>query len=134
MEGRIKRIYRELYFPIHRCVGWFPRRCSYSSKNHYSFKHKYTISNMDLVGHSKRFLNVTCSAPGRTHDARLLLLTKVFSEIQSGRAIPLQYLDLGEGLGEISLVTIGYTAFLLIYLAVESFPREKRSKKALFSM
>ena len=103
-------------------------------KNHYSFKHKYTISNMGLVGYSKRFLNVTCSAPDGTHDARLLLLTNVFSEIQFGRAIPLQYLDLGEGLGEISLVTIGYTAFFLIYLAVERFPREKRSKEALFLM
>ena len=67
-------------------------------KNHYSFKHKYTISNMYLVGYNKRFLHDTCNGSGSTHNARLFRLIKVFSEIQSGRVIPQQYLDLAEGL------------------------------------
>ena len=38
-------------------------------------------------------------------------VTKLFSEIESGRAIPQQYLDLREGLGDNPLVTIVDTAF-----------------------
>ena len=59
MEGRTKKIYGELFLPMYRCVGWFPRPCSYSPKSQYSFKHKYNISNMDLVGYTKRFLHVS---------------------------------------------------------------------------
>ena len=87
---------------------WFPCQCSYSSKKS---KHKYITSNIGLFGYKKRFLHDTCNAPGSNHGARLLRLTKVFSEIQSERAISQQYLDLGEGLGEIPLVTIGDTTF-----------------------
>ena len=56
------------------CIGsWdgFHVHVSTRLKNHYSFKHKYTISSMGLVGYNKRFLHVTCNAPGSTHDARL---------------------------------------------------------------
>ena len=47
---------------------------------------------MGLVGYNNRFFHVTCNAPCSNHDARLLRLTKVFSEIQSGIAIQQQYL------------------------------------------
>ena len=103
-------------------------------KNHYSFTHKYTISNMGLVGCNKRFLHVTCNVPGSIHDTRLLCLTNVFSEMQSGRAIPQQYLHLGEGLGEILLVTIGETAFPQFTWLLIAFPESKDPKKPYFNV
>ena len=103
-------------------------------KNHYSLKDEYTISNMGLVRYKKRFLHVTCNAPGSTHDARLLRLTKAFSEIQSRRTIPLQYLELGEGLGEMPLVTIGDTAFPKFARLLKAFPESKDPKKHYFNV
>ena len=101
-------------------------------KIHYSCKHNYTVSNIGLVGYNKRFFHVTCNAPGSTRDARLLRLTKVFSEIQSGRAIPQQYLDLEEGLGEIPLVTVKDTAFPQFAWLLKTFPESKDRKKHSF--
>ena len=37
-------------------------------KNYYSFKNKYTVSSMRLIGHNKRFLHLTTGAPGSMHD------------------------------------------------------------------
>ena len=67
------------------CIGaWYELQVHGATllKYHNSFKHKYTISNMGLVEYNKRFLHVTCNALVRAHDARLLGLTKVFSEIR----------------------------------------------------
>ena len=80
-------------------------------KNHFSFKKRYSISNMGLVSHNKRFLAATVNAPGSTHDARLLRHTSVFSDIVSGRALPDKSINLGNEYGEIPLVTIGDNAF-----------------------
>ena len=98
-------------------------------KSHYSFKHKYAISSMGLVGYKKRFVHVTCSSPGSIHNAWSLRHTKLFSYIQSGRAIPQQYLDLGEELGDILLVMIGDPAFLQFVWLLKAFPESKDPKK-----
>ena len=128
MKGRIKKIYRELFFPMYRRVRWFPHPCSYSSKS-YSFKHKYIISNMGLVGYNL-VLHVTCNAPGSAHDVRLLCLPKVFSEIQFGRAILQQYLDIGERLGQLPLVTIRNTTFPPFAWLLKAFPESKDQKSS----
>ena len=41
-------------------------------KNHYNFKHRYSTSNMGLVGYNKCFLDLTVVTLGSTHDARFL--------------------------------------------------------------
>ena len=72
-------------------------------------------------------------SPSRTH-ARLLRLTKVFSEIQSGRAIPQPYLDLGEDLGEIPLVKIRDTAFPQFAWLLKAFSESKDTNKCYFNV
>ena len=55
------------------CIGaWdgFHVYISSKLKNFYNFKHRYSISNMALVGYNKRILDLTVGAPGSTHDAR----------------------------------------------------------------
>ena len=39
-------------------------------KNHYNFKNRYSITNMGLIGHNKRFLNIAVGAleVRMTHD------------------------------------------------------------------
>ena len=61
-------------------------------------------------------------------------LLKVFNEIQSGRATPQQYLDLGEGLGGIPLVTIVGTAFPQFAWVLKAFPEDKDLKKLDFNL
>ena len=61
------------------CIGaWdgFHVHVATRLKNNYSFNH-----NMGLVGYNKRFLHINCNAPRSTHDATLLCLTKLFSEM-----------------------------------------------------
>ena len=106
------------------CVGaWdgFHVHVATRLKNHYSFKHEYTISNMGLVDHNKRFLHLTCNALSSTHDARLLRRTKLYQDIQSGQGLPNNFVDLGDGFGEIPLVTIGDTAFPQFPWLVKAF-------------
>ena len=85
---------------------------------------------MGLIAYDKLFLHVTCNAPGSTHDAMLLHLTKAFSEMQSGRAIPQQYLK--REIGEIPLVKIADTAFLQFAWSLKAFPERKDPKKRYF--
>ena len=79
-------------------------------KSYFSFKKRYSISNMGLVTHNKRFLYAAVGAPGSTHDARLLRHTSLFKDIVSGDVIPDQQLELGD-FGTIPLVTVGDSGF-----------------------
>ena len=88
---------------------------------------------MGLVGYNKRFLNLTCNAPGSTHDARLLRLTKLFDDIQSGGGLPHNVLDLGDGFGEVPLVTVGDSAFPQFAWLVKAFPDTNDAKKRFFN-
>ena len=89
---------------FHVCV------CS-KLKNHCNFKHKYSVSNMGLVGYNKRFLDLTVGPPGSTHDARFLRNTGWFKQILNGLGLPDKTVDLGDEYGKIPLVTIGDSAF-----------------------
>ena len=66
---------------FHVCV------CS-KLKNHCNFKHKYSVSNMGLVGYNRRFLDLTVGPPGSTHDARFLRNTGWFKQILNGLGLP----------------------------------------------
>ena len=64
------------------------------------------ISNMDLIGHNKRFLAATVNTPGSTHDARLLTSTEVFKGISDGKVLPNKSINLGDKF-DIPLGTVG---------------------------
>ena len=98
-------------------------------KNFYSFKKRYSISNMGLVSYNKRFLDVTVNAPGRTHDARLLRSTKVFNDIVDRRVIPDKAINLGESFGEIPLATVGDSAFPRYTWLIKGFNDATRNEK-----
>ena len=86
-------------------------------KNHYSFKNKYTVSSMSLVGHNKRFLHLTTGAPGSTRDARLLRHCSLFRTICNGGGILNKTVSLENGLGTLPRVryrlsALGIVSFL----------------------
>ena len=94
--AEIKGFTENYEFP---CVGaWdgFHVYVSSQLKSYFSFKKRYSISNMGLVAHNKRFLYAAVGAPGSTRDARLLRHTSLFKDIVSGDAIPDQQLELGD--------------------------------------
>ena len=104
-------------------------------KNHYSFKKRYSVSNMGLVSYNKRFLAACVDAPGSTHDSRLLQHTKIFNEIVAGRVLPNRGIDLGER-GEIPLVTVGDCAFPRHSWLLKPYPDtpSNNEKKKLFNI
>ena len=79
-------------------------------KSYFSFKKRYSMSNMGLVSYNKRFLYAAVGAPGSTHDARMLRNTSLFKEIVDGNKLPKKSFNL-EDIGEIPLLTIGNSAF-----------------------
>ena len=124
------------------CVGSWDRfhvHVSTGLKNHYSFKNRYTITNMGLIGYNKRFLALTAGAPGSTHDARLLRRSKAFTDIVSGNALPDKAIILSEDIGDIPLITIGDSAFPRYSWLLKMFnentqdPKEKYFNKKLCS-
>ena len=85
--------------------GFHVYECS-KIKNHYNFKNRYSISNMELVGYNKHFLNVAVGFPGSTYNVRLLCNTGLFKKNFNGQGLPDKTPDLGDGYGKIPLVTI----------------------------
>ena len=69
---KLKGFIENYEFP---CIGaWdgFHVYISSKLKNFYNFQHRYSISNMALVGYYKRIFDLTVGAPDSTHDARFL--------------------------------------------------------------
>ena len=113
------------------CVGaWdgFHVHVSTDLKNHFSFKNKYTITSMGLIGHNKRFLHLIIDAPGSIHDVRLLRHTTLLHEISSGNIIPNKGINLGVA-GEIPLVTMGDSAFPRLQWLIKGFSENTRDQK-----
>ena len=95
------------------CVGAWDGFRIYTTtklKQHYSFKKRYSVSNMGLVSYNKRFLYAAVRAPGSTHDSQLLKNTRLSQQLSEGEMLPDRCLHLGHP-GEIPLVTIGDSAF-----------------------
>ena len=84
---------------------------------------------MALVGHNKKILNLTCNAPGSTHDSRLLKRSRIYSEYQAGRALPNMHLQLDGDLGEIPLVTVGDSAFSQHAWLLKAYPNPREDQK-----
>ena len=70
------------------CVGaWDGFHISCNLKNFFSFKKRYSITNMGLVGANKRFLCAGVGAPGSVHDSTLFQSSSIFNEIESGNVL-----------------------------------------------
>ena len=109
-ERELRGFIENYEFP---CVGaWdgFHVYIETKLKSYFSFKKRYTMSNMGLIGYNKRFLDCAVGAPGSTHDARMLRKSKIYKDIQAGRVLPEKGVLLEDG-EEIPLVTIGDSAF-----------------------
>ena len=72
----------------------------------YSFKKRYTITNMVLISFNKRFLYAAVGA----HDARILKNCSLYNKIIEGPISPQKAVNLGN-FGEIPYVAIGDSAF-----------------------
>ena len=109
-ECQLKGFIENYEFP---CVGaWdgFHVYISSKLKHFYSFKKRYTMSSLGLVGYNKSFLYAAVGAPGSTHDARMLKSTRLYKSIISGGVVPDRTINL-ENSGAIPLVTVGDSAF-----------------------
>ena len=95
------------------CVGaWdgFHVYVSTTLKNFYSYKKRYSVTNMGFIGYNKRFMFAAVGAPGSTHDSRLLQNCNIYSEIERGNVLPKNSLNLHPH-GKIPLATVGDSAF-----------------------
>ena len=95
------------------CVGaWdgFHVYISTTEKKYYSFKKRYSVSNMGFIGHNKRFLWAGVGAPGSTHDSWLLRNCDIYAQIEDGVILPNKKLNLSP-YGEIPFATVGDSAF-----------------------
>ena len=109
-ETQLRGFIENYEFP---CVGaWdgFHVYISSKLKSFYSFKKRYTMSSMGLIGYNKCFLYAAVGAPGSTHDARMLKSTEMYKNIVNGGVISNRTVNL-QGSGEIPLVTVGDSAF-----------------------
>lgn len=95
------------------CVGaWdgFHVYVSTHIKNYFSFKKRYSVTNMGLIGHNKRFLWAAVGAPGSTHDSRLLKSCAIYDKIEEGTVMPNRMMRLPD-CGTIPFTTVGDSAF-----------------------
>ena len=95
------------------CVGaWdgFHVYISTKLKNFYSFKKRYSVTNMGFIGQNKRFMWAAVGAAGSTHDSRLLKNCNIYSDINNGLVFPNNSLSLSS-YGEIPIATVGDSAF-----------------------
>ena len=109
-KAKLKGFIEKYEFPCVEAWDRFHFIVSSKLKGYYSFKKKYTVNNLRLVGHNKWFLYAAVGDPGSTHDARLLKSASTYNEIIIGSVIPDPKVALGN-FGEIPLVAIGDTAF-----------------------
>ena len=95
-EAELKGFLENYEFP---CVGaWdgFHVYVSSKLKSYFSFKKRYSMSNLGLVSYNKKFLYWAVGAPGSTHDARMLRNSAIYQKIVTGHAIPDRVIDLGQ--------------------------------------
>ena len=93
-EAELKGFLENYEFP---CVGaWngFHLYVSSKLKSYFSYKKRYSMSNLALVSFNNKFLYCAVGAPGSTHDARMLRNSAIYQKIVTGRPIPDRVIDL----------------------------------------
>ena len=71
-------------------------------RSYFSFKKRYSMSSLGLIGYNKRFLHAVIGALGSTHDGPILRTSRVYQDIIEKRVIPGKGIDL-QGSGQIPL-------------------------------
>ena len=99
----LKGFMKNYGFPCIAAWDGFHVYISTRLKQYFSFKKRYTVTNMGLISYNKRFLYAAVGAPGSTHDSRLLKNCSLYKKILAGDAIPHKSVNLGN-YGEIPLV------------------------------
>ena len=131
-QNEIRGFLENYEFP---CVGaWdgFHVYINSQLKNYFSFKKRYSMTNLGLIGYNKRFLYAAVGAPGSTHDARLLKESSIYSDFISGNVIPDCVVQLGD-FGEIPLVTIGDSAFPQFAWLIKAYNENTRENQKKYS-
>ena len=85
-KEELKNFLEDWEFP---CVGaWdgFHVYISTNLKNFFSFKKRYSVTNMGLIGCNKRFLWAGVGAPGAMHDSTILQSSDIFNAIEAGHS------------------------------------------------
>ena len=127
--NEIKGFIENYEFPCIGALDGFHVYVCSKLRNHFNFKHRYSIPNIGLVEYNKRFLNLTVGAPGRTHDARFLRNTGLFKQNLNGQGLPDKTVDLGDEYGKIPLVTIGDSAFPRFSCLLKNFNRNTNDER-----
>ena len=97
-------------------------------KNFFSFKKRYSVTNMGSIVSNKRFLWAGVGAPGSLHDSTLLQSTDIFNATETGHCIPHQVLEL-PGYGQIPFTTVGDAAFPSFSWLIKAFPNSTKDAK-----
>ena len=133
----LKGFMKNYGIPCIAAWGGFHVYLSTRLKQYFSFKKRYTVTNMRLISYNKRVLYATGCAPGSTHDSRLLKNCSLYKKILAGDAIPQKSVNLGN-YGEIPYVTIGDSVFpkhswlIKAYNEETNITQEKYFNKYLF--
>ena len=127
-EAEVRGFLENYEFPCFGAWDGFHVYITTKLKNYYSFKKRYTMTNLGLVGYNKRFLYAGVGAPGSTHDATLLRKSSIYREILDGGCIPERKIKLGDQ-GEIPLVSIGDSAFPRYPWLIKGYNENTRDQK-----
>ena len=114
MESQATKLSWELWVSLCWSMGWFSCEHVYVStqlKNFYSYKRRYSVTNMAFIGYMKRFMWSDVGARGSTHDSRLLQSCDIYHKMADGHVLPNMSLNL-HPYGKITFTTVGDSAFL----------------------
>ena len=126
--AEVKGFLENYEFPCVGAWGGFHVYVNSNPKNYFSFKKRYSMTNLGLVGFNKRFLYAAVGAPGSTHDARLLKESSIYTAILNGDVMPDKVIRLSD-FGEIPLVTIGDSAFPQYAWLLKMYNENTRDKQ-----
>ena len=108
--GEVKGFVENYKFPCVGTWGGFHVYVNSNLKNYLSFKKRYSMANLGLVGFNKRFLYAAVWAPASTHGARPLKESLIYAAILNGDIMPDKVVRLSD-FGEILLVTTDDSVF-----------------------
>ena len=112
------------------CIGAWD---SFHVSSFYSYKNRYSVTNMGFTGHNKTFMFAAVGALGSTRDSRLLQNCDVYSKIDEGNLLPKSSLNL-HAYGKIPLTTVGDLAFPTHTWLLKPYPEGVRmSQKRCFN-
>ena len=140
MDNEIRCFIENCEFPGSSAWDGFHVYINNKLEKFYIFRHRYSVSNMRLVGYNKRFLDLTVGPPstqkmkfsikdcfnflcsaGSTQDARFLRNTGFSKQVLQGKGVPDKSLYLGEENEETLLTVIGDSAFARLSCSLKSF-------------